>query len=110
MPAATSQAETRMKRHAGRVSHTALIFALLGFAGGVIMKLPARILRPEQRAIGMGIFYTIYYGGLVLGTGIGGELADQWGSSSAAFDFAAVLVALCPLPLLWVKQIPARVG
>jgi predicted MFS family arabinose efflux permease len=95
---------------AGRSSHTALIFALLGFAGGVpggvILKLPAKILRPEQRAIGMGIFYTIYYGGLVLGTSIGGELADQWGTSSAAFDFAAVLVALCPLLLLGVKQNP----
>ena len=92
----------------GRLSHSALIFALLGFAGGVpggvIMKLPAQILLPEQRAIGMGIFYTIYYGGLVLGTAIGGELADRWETSSAAFDFAAVLVALCPLLLFGVKQ------
>jgi MFS family permease len=96
---------------AGRVGHTALIFALLGFAGGVpggvIMKLPARVLKPEQRAIGMGIFYTIYYGGLVLGSSVAGELADQWGSSSAAFDFAAILVALCPLLLLGVRQNPA---
>jgi MFS family permease len=93
---------------AGRLSHTALIFALLGFAGGVpggvIMKLPARVLQPEQRAIGMGIFYTIYYGGLVLGSSIAGEIADRWGSSSAAFDFAAILVALCPLLLLGVRQ------
>jgi MFS family permease len=97
---------------AGRLSHSALIFALLGFAGGVpggvIMKLPARILEAEQRAIGMGIFYTIYYGGLVLGTAIGGELADRWGSSSAAFDFAAVLVALCPLLLFAVRQMPVE--
>jgi MFS family permease len=93
---------------AGWLGHGALIFALLGFAGGVpggvIMKLPARILLPEQRAIGMGIFYTIYYGGLVLGTAIGGELADRWETSSAAFDFAAMLVALCPLLLFAVRQ------
>jgi MFS family permease len=93
---------------AGQFGHGALIFALLGFAGGVpggvIMKLPARILLPEQRAIGMGIFYTIYYGGLVLGTAIGDELADRWETSSAAFDFAAVLVSLCPLLLFAVRQ------
>jgi MFS family permease len=97
---------------AGRLGHSALIFALLGFAGGVpggvIMKLPARILLPEQRAIGMGIFYTIYYGGLVLGTAIGGELADRWETSSAAFDFAAMLVALCPLLLFAVRQMPVE--
>jgi MFS family permease len=99
---------------AGRVGQTALIFALLGFAGGVpggvIMKLPARILLPEQRAIGMGIFYTIYYGGLLLGSSIAGEIADQWGSSSAAFDFAAILVALCPLLLFGVRQRAADAG
>jgi MFS family permease len=96
---------------AGRLVQSALIFAAIGlvggFPGGVIMNLPARVLLPEQRAIGMGIFYTIYYGGLVLGTAFGGELADRWGSSSAAFYFAAVLVALCPLLLLGVKQKPA---
>jgi MFS family permease len=96
---------------AGRFSQSALIFAAIGLVGGfpagVIMNLPARVLLPEQRAIGMGIFYTIYYGGLVLGTALGGELADRWGSSSAAFDFAAVLVVLCPLLLLGVRQGPA---
>jgi MFS family permease len=97
---------------AGRLMESALIFAAIGLIGGlpagVIMKLPARLLRPEQRAIGMGIFYTIYYGGLVAGTSLGGEIADRWGSSSAAFDFAAVLVAMCPLLLLAVRQSPAH--
>jgi len=96
---------------AGSFTQSALIFAAIGLVGGLpagmIMKLPARLLRPEQRAIGMGIFYTIYYGGLVLGTAVGGELADRWESSSAAFDFAAVLVAVCPLLLLAVRQSPA---
>jgi MFS family permease len=97
---------------AGRSMQSALIFAAIGLVGGfpvgVIMQMPARMLRPEQRAIGMGIFYTIYYGGLVLGTAVGGELADRWETSSAAFDFAAVLVAVCPLLLLAVRQSPAH--
>jgi predicted MFS family arabinose efflux permease len=95
---------------AGRSLESALIFAAIGLIGGipagVIMKLPARVLLPQQRAIGMGIFYTIYYGGLVLGTAVGGELADRWGTSSAAFYFAAALVALCPLLLLAVRKSP----
>jgi MFS family permease len=99
---------------AGRSMQSALIFAAIGLVGGfpagMIMKMPARVLLPEQRAIGMGIFYTIYYGGLVLGTAFGGELADRWGSSSAAFDFAAVLVALCPLLLLGVRESPVQAG
>ncbi len=97
---------------AGRSMQSALIFAAIGLIGGlpagVIMKLPARVLLAEQRAIGMGIFYTIYYAGLVLGSAIGGELADHWGSSSAAFDLAAALVAVCPLLLLAVRQKPAE--
>jgi MFS family permease len=97
---------------AGRSTQSALIFAAIGLVGGfpvgVIMQMPARMLRPEQRAIGMGIFYTIYYGGLVLGTAVGGEIADRWGTSSAAFDFAAVLVALCPLLLLAVRRRPGH--
>src|ERR1700712_4062206 len=46
---------------AGRFMQSALIFAAIGLVGGfpagVIMQLPARQLRPEQRPIGMGIFY-----------------------------------------------------
>jgi MFS family permease len=99
---------------AGHLMESALIFAAIGLIGGipagVILKLPARVLLTEQRAIGMGIFYTIYYGGLVLGSSVAGEIADQWGSSSAAFDFAAILVALCPLLLLGVRQNPAAEG
>ena len=96
---------------APRASQTALMFAAIGLIGGlpagVIMKLPARVLRPEQRAVGMGIFYTIYYGALLLGSAVAGEVADRWGSSGAAFDFAAILVAACPLLLLAVRQGPA---
>src|SRR5947209_7482756 len=95
---------------APRATQTALMFAAIGLIGGLpaggIMKLPARVLHPEQRAIGMGIFYTIYYGALLLGSAVAGDVADRWGSSGAAFDFAAILVAACPLLLLAVRQSP----
>jgi MFS family permease len=32
-----------------------------GLPAGPILSLPARVLRPETRAIGMGIFYSLYY-------------------------------------------------
>lgn len=57
-----------------------LIFASLGLifgpAGGLIMALPAQVLRKENRAIGMGIFYTIYYVGMGIFPVIAGYARD----------------------------------
>lgn len=71
-----------------------------GLPAGPAMSLPARVLRPETRAIGMGIFYTLYYGTMMLGPLIGGALAKWAGSAAAALDFGAALALACPL-LLW---------
>lgn len=70
-----------------------------GLPAGPIMSLPAAVLLPATRAIGMGIFYTVYYAAMMLGPVVGGACA-KWGSSAAAaFDFGAVTMLLC-LPLL----------
>jgi predicted MFS family arabinose efflux permease len=71
-----------------------------GLPAGPVMSLPARVLRPETRAIGMGIFYTLYYGTMMLGPVIGGALAKRTGSAAAALDFGAALLLACPV-LLW---------
>jgi MFS family permease len=71
-----------------------------GLPGGPIMSLPARVLQPATRAIGMGIFYTVYYAAMMLGPIIGGACAKWTGSAAAAFDFGAVLLLACPL-ILW---------
>ena len=71
-----------------------------GLPAGPTMRLPARVLRPETRAIGMGIFYTLYYGTMMLGPVIGGALAKWTGSAATALDFGAALALTCPL-LLW---------
>jgi predicted MFS family arabinose efflux permease len=71
-----------------------------GLPAGPIMSLPARVLQPATRAIGMGVFYTVYYATMMLGPVIGGACAKWTGSAAAAFDFAAVVVLACPL-LLW---------
>jgi MFS family permease len=65
-----------------------------------MMSLPARVLRTETRAIGMGIFYTLYYGTMMLGPAVGGALAKWTGSAATALDFGAVVLLACPV-LLW---------
>jgi len=87
-----------------RSSAVILIMLALGMINGMpagpMMSLPARVLRPETRAIGMGIFYTLYYGTMMLGPVIGGALAKWTGSTAAALDFGAVVLLACPV-LLW---------
>jgi predicted MFS family arabinose efflux permease len=71
-----------------------------GLPAGPIMSLPARVLQPATRAIGMGIFFTVYYAAMMLGPVVGGALAKWTGSAAAAFYFGAVMLLAC-LPLLW---------
>jgi MFS family permease len=72
-----------------------------GLAAGPILSLPARVLEPETRAIGMGVFYTVYYIGMMLGPALGGQCAKWAGTAGAAFDFGAAVLLACPV-LLWV--------
>jgi len=72
-----------------------------GPPAGPIMSLPARVLAPSTRALGMGLFYTVYYAAMMLGPVIAGGLAKWTGTSATAFDFGAAMALGCPL-LLWV--------
>jgi MFS family permease len=74
--------------------------SVAGLPVGAIMSLPARVLTPATRAIGMGVFYTVYYAAMMLGTTVGGGSAKWMGTAAAAFDFGAITMAACPL-LLW---------
>jgi predicted MFS family arabinose efflux permease len=73
---------------------------IFGLPAGPMMSLPARVLRTETRAIGMGIFYTLYYGTMMLGPAVGGVLAKWTGSAATALDFGAAVLLACPV-LLW---------
>jgi MFS family permease len=88
--------------HTNAVILTVIALGLIaGQPAGPVMSLPASVLSPATRAIGMGIFYTIYYATMMLGPIIGGAAAKWTGSAAAAFDFGAVVIAACPV-LLWV--------
>ena len=78
-----------------------------GQPAGPIMSLPTRVLRPETRAIGMGLFFTMFYGCMMLGPVVGGACAKWAGSAAAAFDFGAAMILVCPLILWGFNRIPA---
>jgi MFS family permease len=73
---------------------------IFGLPAGPMMSLPARVLRPETRAIGMGTFYMLYYVTMMLGPAVGGALAKWTGSTAITLDFGAALLLACPA-LLW---------
>jgi MFS family permease len=76
---------------------------LSGLAAGPILSLPPRVLEPDTRAIGMGVFFSVSYIGLVLGPTLGGKYATWAGSAGAAFDLGAAVLLICPV-ILWMFQ------
>jgi MFS family permease len=91
----------------GAVVSTVVALGLIcGQPAGPILSLPARVLAPATRAIGMGIFYTLYYATMMLGPVIGGVCAKWTGSAAGAFDFGAVVLLACPVLLWGFKRVP----
>jgi MFS family permease len=92
---------------------TAPSLALMMFVGaaaglpvGAMMVLPTEVLRPPNRAAGMGVFFTWYYAGMALLTPVGGILRDASGAPSAPLLFAGSLefAAMAVLALLRLAQ------
>jgi MFS family permease len=83
------------------IATTIALGLVSGQPAGPIMSLPSRVLQPATRALGMGLFYTIYYAAMMVGPMIAGAAAKWSGSAAAAFDFGALVLVICPL-LLWV--------
>jgi MFS family permease len=94
---------------AGYLGNVALTFVLMGLLCGIpvgsIMELPARLLSSEHRAMGMGIFFTVYYVGIVVGAVLAGSIAGWAGTARATFEFGAGLILLCPLLLLAFRRL-----
>lgn len=89
---------------AARTDAIIVSFILLGAAAGIsagpIMSLPSRILQPGNRAIGMGVFYTLFYGVVVLAPLAGGYLAGLSGRISITFDGGAIMLIASMILLL----------
>lgn len=71
--------------------HIVLMFIALGAVGGLaagpIMSLPAEVLRPDNRAYGMGLFFTLYYLAIFVAPVIAGNLSEAAGAADVAFTF-----------------------
>jgi MFS family permease len=96
-----------------RTGSVVLIVVALGLISGQpagpIMSLPARVLRPATRAIGMGLFFTVFYASMMLGPIVAGACAKWAGSAAAAFDFGAAAILACPVLLWGFNRLPAPV-
>ena len=89
-----------LPRSAAVIPVVIAIGSISALASGPIMSLPARVLQPQTRAIGMGVFYTVYYAAMMLGPAVAGAIAKWTGSAAATFDFGTVALLACPV-LLW---------
>jgi predicted MFS family arabinose efflux permease len=90
----------------------ALLGIIFGFAGGLIMALPGQILRSENRAVGMGIFFTVYYIGMGISSSIAGYARDTSGDPAAPFWMAGLMILIAMLALIGFRKLllnpPAR--
>ena len=68
------------------------IGAAFGLPVGIITALPAALLRPEVRSVGMGIFFTWLYVGHASLPALAGKLQDLSDSPATSLYFAAVAI------------------
>lgn len=82
---------------------SSLLFGLIGMApAGVIMALTGRMVRPERRAFGMGVFLTFYHAVMMIVPPFAGALFDATGSTAGPIHLGMALFALAvPVSLLF---------
>jgi MFS family permease len=83
------------------IPHTSayvLCFSTIGLIlflpAGIMAALPIEVLRPETRALGLGLFYTIWYAGMAALPPVGGWTYDVTGSPAAPIYYSAAMVFL----------------
>jgi MFS family permease len=72
-----------------------LLFGLIGMApAGVIMAMSGQAMRPQVRAFGMGIFFTVYYAIMLVTPPVAGAIRDATGNAEGPIWLAIMLFAL----------------
>ena len=75
-----------------------VLFGLIGAApAGIIMALASEAIEPQNRALGMGVFFTLYFLFVAPAPVVAGWLVDHSGSAWFAVVFAATLFAATAL-------------
>ncbi len=87
----------------GAALFASLLFGALGIApAGIIMALAGMALRPEVRAFGMGVFFTIYYAFALAVPPIAGAMLDATGNPLSPIWLAmGMFMTIIPLGLLY---------
>lgn len=71
-----------------------ILFGLIGAApAGIIMTLASEAIEPQNRALGMGVFFSLYFLLVAPAPVVAGWLVDYSGSAWHALIFAAILFA-----------------
>jgi predicted MFS family arabinose efflux permease len=81
---------------------------LFGPPAGIIMSLPTEVLAPENRAPGMGIFYTYYYGGMAALTALAGFLRDLTNNPAVPLYFGGMLLFMTIIALWLFRTLQRR--
>ena len=87
--------------YAANIGTAFLFFGLaLAFATPVIATLPARLLQPDNRAVGLGIYFAWHFIGAALLPILAGQLKDATGSAAGSLLLGAYLLLICLVLLL----------
>jgi hypothetical protein len=81
-----------------------------GIPAGSIMAMPAAALRPESRAVGMGLFYTVYYGVYAVLPALAGLALDFTNSTASPLFFGAILLFVSISLLAWFRLVQNRLA
>jgi predicted MFS family arabinose efflux permease len=76
-----------------------------GIPAGSIMAMPAAVLRGGSRAIGMGLFSTVYYGVYAAMPALAGLSLDFTKSTASPLIFGAGLLLISIILLVWFRSI-----
>ena len=80
---------------------------VFGLAAGPIVSMPAVILKPETRAFGSGVYYSIYYALMMAAPTTAGMIADRVGSTGVAFLLGSLMLVAGMVALAGFRRVTA---
>ena len=102
---------TLVARASSALGIALVLGVLIGPPPGAIMAMPGRVLQPENRAVGLGLFMTAYNIVSAVGPTIAGALRDGFGEGVPLVFGGAVFLLVVPLTVLYpVLSRPSRAG
>ena len=81
---------------------------IFGPPAGIVMSLPAQVLHPENRAAGMGLFYSCHYGGMMALTSLAGFTRDLTQNAAAPILFGGTLLIIAIIVLAIFRTLQGR--